>query len=84
VLRELDEPEPDDEPVRPRLVDPLRLVVVRLPDAERDAEPERDVLAGIADSLVPSNSFVASSEDAANGSSGVSLDAWGDGVPQPS
>jgi hypothetical protein len=73
VLRER-----DAVPVRARLVEALRVPVDRFRVVERDAEPDRDVLAGIAGSTELGDSSLRSNGvGLVTGTSGDSPGVWG-------
>jgi len=70
--------ERDVVPVRARLVEALRVPVDRFRVVERDAEPDRDVLAGIAGSTELGDSSLRSNgAGLVTGTSGDSLGVWG-------
>jgi hypothetical protein len=65
-------------PVRARLVEALRVPVVRFRVVERDVLPDRDVLAGIAGSTELGDSSLRSNgAGLVTGTSGDSLGVWG-------
>ena len=81
VLRERDVElarERDAVPVRARLVEALRVPVVRFRVVERDVLPDRDVLAGMAGSTELGDSSLRSNGVGLDtGTSGDSPDVWG-------